>query len=409
MALTRYGTAANTFGTGAKYSSNYESYEVVPQFIERIKIQKAKTPLWLISEKMGKHKPVKYKEYFHTESDDLPVSVKVNGAVGAANTNTSITFDAADAKYIRAYDQLYNPLTEEQIFVSAINTSNYVATVIRGVGNSTSGAAGSAIADNQELLLIAQSNAEGGTSQSGVWGTSKQVKNYTMLHREPYEMTDEGANTETYGYDNPWQEAKSDAAKRLSLKMEWQALFGKADNGNTSGYRSTGGLGQFVSTNKLDVAGALTEQTFYNWLRDLSVENGGLDGLLFCCGSYICQYLDAWGRDNIRFDSEDKVAGIAIGSYRTSFGEAKFIQHGLLTEAFDTTTTPELPGMCFAVNLNMLKWVYWRPLVNDEGPNGRGIQANDSLSKKGEWRAHFGIYVGDERKHGWMYGVTELT
>lgn len=400
--FTRYGTNYATYGDGAKQNANYETYEVVPQFIERIKIQRMKYPLYMISEKMKKHKPVKDKVYYHTESDELPVAAQVNGAVNA--TATSVTFETTDSKYVRAYDQLYNPLTEEQMYLSAINTTSHVGTVTRGVGNSGTGAN---IADNQQLLIMAQSNAEGGTSQDGQWSTSSQVKNYTMLHREPYEMTDEAAHTETYGYPDPWQEAKTDAAVRYARKMEWQALFGKSDDGTYR--RSTGGLGHYISMHKSDVGGALTEQTWYNWLRDLSVENGGLDSMLFLMGTYPCQYFDAWGRDNIRFDPEDKVAGISIGRYRTSFGEVKFIQHGMLTEAFDTTTTPELPGMIFAVNMDYLKFVYWRPMVNDEGPSGRGIQANDSLSKKGEWRSHFGIYVGDEKKHGWMYGITELT
>jgi hypothetical protein len=404
MAISRYGTRFQTFGTGGKYSANYESYEVIPQFIERIKVQRSKFPLLLISEKMKNHKPVKYKTYYHTESDELPLTVQVNGAINS--TATSLVLDATDSKYIRPYDQLYNPLTEEQLHVSAVNTTTYTATVTRGVGNSGTG---SNIADNQQLLIMSQSNAEGGTSQSGVWGTSVQVSNYTMLTREPYEMTDESENTDAYGYDNPWQEAKNDASIRLARKMEWQALFGKADNGNTSGYRSTGGLGHFVSSHKLDVAGALTEEAFYNWLRDLSVDNGGLDDLLFFAGSYILGYMDAWGRDRMYQRPEDTVAGIAISRYKTSFGEMKVLQHGMLTEVFDTTSTPELPGMMFGVNMSMLKFVYWRPLKNDEGPQGRGIQANDSLTKKGEWRAHWGCYVGDERKHGWMYGVTELT
>ena len=404
MSISRYGTRFTTIGTGGKASSNYESFEVVPQFVERIKVQKSKYPLLLISEKLKNHKPTKFSEYFHTESDEPQIVVQVNGAINAAAT--SMVLENTEAKWVRAYDQLYNPLTEEQFHVSAVNTVSHTLTVTRGVGNSGTGAN---VADNQQLLIMSQSNAEGGTSQSGVWGTSVQVKNYTMLTREPYELTEEGQNTETYGYDNAWQEAKTDAAVRLARKMEWQVLFGKRDTGSTSGYRSTGGLGQFVSSHKTDVAGTLTEQTLYNWIRDLSVENGGVDDIVFYAGSYVLQYLDAWGRDRMYQRPEDSVAGISIGRYKTSFGDLKVVNHGMLTETFDSTTSPELPGMIFAVNMNMLKLVYWRPLVNDEGPNGRGIQANDSLTKKGEWRSHWGCYVGDERKHGWMYGITPLT
>ena len=404
MAISRYGTRFTSFGTGGKYSTNYESHELVPQFIERIKVQRSKFPILLISDKMKNHKPVKYKTYYHEESDELPLTVQANGAVNS--THTQVLCESGEAKYVRPYDQLYNPLTEEQLHVSAVNTTNHVLTVTRGVGNSGTG---SAIADNQELLIMSQSNAEGGTSQSGQWGTSVQVSNYTMLTREPYEMTDEGQNTETYGYENPWQEQKTDASQRMARKMEWQTLFGKADSGNTSGYRSTGGIGSFASSHKFDAAGTLTEQALYNWIMDLAVDNGGIEDLIFYAGSYVLQYLDAWGRDKLYTRPEDQIAGIAISRYKTSFGDLKVVAHGMLTEVFDNNTTPELPGMIFGVNMSMLKTVFWRPLVNDEGPQGRGIQANDSLTKKGEWRAHWGCYVGDERKHGWMYGITKLT
>jgi hypothetical protein len=405
MAVSRYGTQYQTFGTGGKAPSNYETYELVPQFIERINVQKSKYPLWLISEKMKRHIPIKDRTYYHTESDEQSITARVNGAVNA--TCTTVTFDVADSKYLRAYDQLYNPLTEEQVSVSSVNTTTGAAVVVRGVGNAGSG---SNIADNQEFLIMSQSNVLGGTSQSGIYQTSKQVKNYCMLTREPFELVLETDNTEAYGYSDAWQEQKDAAAVRLARKMEWQVLFGKADgsHANTSVW-STGGLGNFISTNKLDVGGTLTEQTFYNFIRDLSVENGGVDNMIFFAGSYILQYLDAWGRDRLYSRPEDQVAGISIMRYRTSFGEIKLVAHGMLTEAFDQTTTPELPGMLFGVDMSQYKMVYWMPLKYDEGPANRGIQANDSLTKKAEWRATWGCYVGNERAHGWMYGVTELT
>lgn len=405
MAVTRYGSRFQTVSTGAKAPTSFETYELIPQFIERIKVQKAKYPLWMISEKMKKLKPIKDRTYYHTESDEPQLTARVNGAVNAAVT--TVTFDPAESIFLRPYDQLYNPLTEEQLSVTAVNTTTGAATVVRGIGAE---GAGSNIADDQDLLIMSQSNVLGGTSQSGVFGTSVQVKNYCMLTREPYEMIEETGETAAYGYENKWQELKSDAATRLARKMEWHCLFGKADgsHANTSTW-STGGLGHFISTNKLDVGGTLTEQVLYNWIRDLSVENGGIENMLFFAGTYILQYLDAWGRDRLYTRPEDTVAGIAISRYRTSFGELKVVAHGMLTEAFDTTTAPELPGMMFAVDMSQFKMVTWMPLVNDEGPNGRGIQANDSLTPKGEWRTTWGCYVGAERRHGWMYGVTELT
>jgi hypothetical protein len=403
MALNKraFGTLNQSLVSGQKLRNNYETYRNKPQYIETIDINLGMCPLTVLSDRMGAVGKVGYYEYFHLEDDALPQFVQVNNGGGYNSAATSIVVDTGTGIRVRKYDLLFNPLTLEQLSVTDVSTDTL--TVVRGHGGSTA----AAIADDTQLQILSFSAVDGDTSPTALSNEPKQLKNYCMIARESVNMSRRAAGGDLYGNKDEWTRAKEKVLQRLNIKTEKQFLFGQRDDGATN-YRSTGGLLYWLSTNKVNVAGNLTEAAMNAWLRDLFRESNP-DDMVFLCGEFFRETLDQWGRDRLTNYTKDDMMGIATMGYKTTFGELKIVPHGLLSAGFDgnaTSTVASMAGMVFAVNMKKFKKVYY----GDQGKLhfNDNIQANDADGRKGEYLMDYGAYLGKESAHGMLYGITSL-
>jgi len=374
----------------------------VTQFIDYVELSKGLTPLTYLLMKLGQTKKVRNSSFIHLEYDANPMSVQVNGPLDAEVTSTTLVLDTPQGNYIKAYDILYNPLTEEQMYVSAV-ASPTSCTITRGHGSSDP----AAIADNSVLLIMSPTIPGGGRSQYALYTEPTLVRNYVQIARESVSLERRAMEAEAYGPDD-WPRAKKAAADRLSYKMELSVLL-NALNATTP--VTTGGIDHWVSSNVVNAGGVLTEQTFNNWLRDIfSYNQDNPSKVLLIFGDFILGYLDAWGRDRLTQSPNDTATGIAIAEYKSSLvpgGKVKFIRHGMLSKAMDPNTANPMAGLAFAVNMDHLKLAFYG---NSGQVNFRdNIQENDEDCRKGEWFADWGVYMSAERRFGKLYGVTELT
>jgi len=336
-------------------------------------------------------------EYRWFEKEQPSRQDAVNYATGYTTGATEITVD--DGTKFRAGDVVRDVTAGEQFRVTVVATN--VLTISRGWGDTVA----QALVDDDVLVIIGNANAEGASIRAALTTQKTKKTNYTQIFREPIDITETGAATETYGGPDDLATLRKEHLDVHMKDIERAFLFGepKEDTstvGTDEPIRATGGLEYFLSTNvTADANGILTEAEFEDWIGDVFQYGGEKKfGLL---SSLIASAVNSWAKSKLNMFPKDKTYGIAVMNYLSVHGEINFVLERLLTE------NAVWNGMAFAIDVERVGYRY----LSGNGRNRdtkllKDRQAAGDDKIKEEYLSEIGFWLATENRHGQLKGVT---
>lgn len=321
--------------------------------------------------------------------------IRVTGdATGAAAASTTLGLVAGGLDLVPGDLLLVekaDAATYDNEIVEVSSVTSDTAIVIKR-GQAGTAAAATGVSPN--LTKIGNRFAEGTTSPSVSSRNPNKLFNYCQIFKTAYEMTETAKRTTTRTGD-PLKNDKKRKAFDHSVAMELAFLFGRKNEttgSNGKPLRTTGGLREFITTNRTVFATTPTINTFLDAVFpvfDYSGGGAGNERIVFC-GNAALNSLNKLisGNSGVRVTYSGKidVYGMKLMEFVTPQGVFYFRTHPLMnTHALYTKSM-------FVIDPSSLKYRYLR----DTKPQDN-IQANDADTQKGQWLTEAGLEVHHER------------
>jgi len=396
----------NTITAGQKVRSTFQSFRNIPQIVPEtarlMDLNDQFYPLLTLLGKTGRTKEVGNTTYYHMEDDQAPTFVTTAENIVTGSSTQTITMAAGMGSRCRVGTILLHPATGQQYAVSAVNSATELQLEPEQGGSSSS----TQVDSGQKLQILAGSAADGTTSGTGITSEPVQKSNYMQIHRTPFEISRRAKNGAIYGPDELARLKERYLVQHMQ-EMEKIVLFGLVDAGSTgSRIMETGGVENWVTSLVETISGDLTEQTFNNWVKATKYFNQSAKSCIYLFGEYLIDHLNAWAADRLRQRPEDMVGGIQVQRWRNAAGEIKFVQHGMLTSAFEAGNT--WAGRGYAINMDNLKLALYKNSRFCKLTKIGSYETDGTDGEKWEYLTDFGVWVGPERKHGIMKSVPAL-
>lgn len=297
--------------------------------------------------------------------------------------------DVDDGTMFRAGEIIL--VDDEYMEISSISSNTL--TVTRAALGSTA-----ATHDNDTYVLsLFEKQKENGLSGTPITTDYSTVTNFIQTFKVPYALSRINKDTDKRG-PSDIQTLQTEALAEIKRQIEHMILWGKKRVEISAGdiYRYSGGLNQFVTTNRLDAEGALGFGDI-GWIVNQSTRYGGKKKLWFC-GRDARQQLDSLGLDFMRISPKDNILGMAVDGVRTSFGEFMVITHHGLENAH--------AGYIFIVDPAHIKLSVFK---NGGIRLQKNLQENDRDGEKHQYMADMGLWLDTEQAHTIVYNVADGT
>jgi hypothetical protein len=381
--------------TGARGTGNVsQSTRKVDMKAQILLLEPSAAPLTVLSARLNTDGAVN-PEFSWQEDRSEPRFDAINNGAGYASGATSVVVD--NGAYFAAQDLVKVSRTGEVFRVVAITPPNTLSTIVRGVG---SGAA--AIVDNDELIIIGSAQPEGDTSKPARSSNPTKVTNYTQIHRTPWESTETLRSSDTFTRPPDWNHQANKAG--IEHKKSWEYIFfhGRPSEDLTGSQprRTTGGVFYFITTNRTDAAGQLTESEFFGGLSPMF--RYGSETKVAFASRLAVDVLNTFPRGKLELvqSDNDTTYGLRVMRYVSPHGTLNVITHNLLE------------GQVFGGYIVILDMdqVARRPLSGGVGSRDthirENIQAPDADTRKDEYLTEVGLEFGQEKTHGIFSGIT---
>jgi len=323
----------------------------------------------------------------------------VNYSTGYTSGATEVLVD--DGTIFKAGMVIQDVTTGEQMRVTGVSTNTL--TVSRGWGTTSA----TTISNDEVIVILGNANAEGATLPTAITSQVTKVVNYTQIFREVVDVTNTEKATEVYAGASDISELRREHLQLHLKDIERAFLFGepKEDTstvGTSGPVRATGGAKYFISTNKTDAGGTLTEAEFETWIRSVFAKGGEKRmGLL---SPLVASAVNSWASGKLVMYPKDKTYGIAITQYLSIHGVLDFVIERMFSE--NTTWN----GYSFAFDMANVGYRY----LNGNGENRdtkllKDRQAAGADKTSEEYLTEAGLFFADEARHGFLYGVTSYS
>jgi hypothetical protein len=332
------------------------------------------------------------------EKDIFPrlVTVGTSYLVG----DTAVTLTAGQGANVRIGDVLRNMARGDALWVT--NVVGDVLTVVRNVGVKA------AVAGTAGDTMLIMSNA---AAQGADFGQTAIVQpvlgfNYTQIFRHGYSFSRTATKVASYTGREPAQES-DDKALEHKRAIEYSGFWGARDmktdpaTGEPVGF--TGGLVEFITTNKTDVNGALTVDIVDNFLTQ-TLRKAGRNATIYASPLAAAQMskFNRGGQGTAWRASRENVAGLKVDAFMSGvFGYE--IPIVVKKDWYDfPTTLDQYGGWLFVVDNDAIKWRY----LTDSSTallTNRNHPGADRVSE--EWLTEGGWQVKTEAHHGILYGI----
>jgi hypothetical protein len=345
------------------------------------------SPLTVITKKIRKKRTGN--PLFKWQEDELdPRFDRINNGAGYLSTDTVLIVD--NAAYFAPLTNVYVPRTGEQIRVDSVDTTAGTITVTRAIGSTAA-----ALLDNDQLLLANTAQPEGDVPLTPRTRNTTTLSNYTQIFRRTWAATGTGMASD-YEADDDWAYQSGKQGIEHAKNLEYAFMVGRPSEstGATGVLRTTGGFKHFVSTNAADAGGTFTEAEFFTALRPAfrygSKEKWGLASML------VVDVLNGFPRGKLEMRQSDNKFGLNIVQYVSPHGVLNVVTHYLLEE--DT-----LGGQMWIVDTDTMAYRY---MDGRDSHINKEVQPNGTDGRQDEWLTECGLQFGQEKRHGFVYGVT---
>lgn len=323
-------------------------------------------------------------------------------AVSAATGDTTFTTGTGEGAYAKTGDIIRIPQTGEAVRVTSATASSL--TVVRAIGSVAAATAASGVLSGGTLLIVGGSNKQGGSLPTRLITQQTRNYNYTQIVRNAYGFTRTAQQSNWWGGTTLLEWEREKKASEHKTDIENMLFWGARSYTATTGPQSTsGGLFDYIATNKTNAAGVWSKASVQNWLTT-GLQYGSQRKVLFC-SPLVAQVISAFLADNwIRADVGTTLYGAHInslisGAYGVEIPVVVKRQWG----AYGTATSGQYqPAGCgFLVDLESvaLAWMQNSVRLSDR-------QANDADGVDEEYLAELSLIVRIELHHSLIYGVT---
>lgn len=243
--------------------------------------------------------------------------------------------------------------------------------------------------------------AEGSDSPSASTRNPTKVYNYCQIFKTAYEITNTAKGTKTRTGDP----LKNDKKRKMfdhAVAMELAWIFGRRNEttgANGKPLRTTGGLREFITTNKhVYAAGStLTVNLFLDAIYpvfDYSGSGAGNERIILAGNealNVLNKTIGANSNVEIQYEGVIKQYGMALQQFVTPQGVFYLKTHPLMN------THPRYNKSMFIINPAGLKYRYFRDTKAMDN-----IQANDADTTKGQWLTEAGMELQHERTFAYL-------
>jgi hypothetical protein len=253
------------------------------------------------------------------------------------------------------------------------------------------------------LTKIGNRFAEGTGAPTASSRNPTKVLNYCQIFKTSYDLTRTASQTKARTGDP----LKNDKKRKMfdhSVAMELAFMWGvknETTGSNGKPLRTTGGLRQFITTNRTVFATTPTVNTILDALYpvfDYSGEGAGNERIIFAGNGALNTFNKVLMNNSnveIQYEGIIKQYGMALQSFVTPQGIFYIKSHPLMN------THPRYTNSMFVINGAGLRYRYLMDTKTQDN-----IQANDSDEKKGQYISEVGLEVNHEKTFAYLGNVT---
>lgn len=311
---------------------------------------------------------------------------------------------AAAAAYITVGDLLYDSDKDHTMRVTAIDTGTGEITVTalyagQGEGggdgrvydsSDTTSDSHTDPADGDRVLKMSNAFPNGGTSSDARAIALTEIYNFIQKFKHSFDVNEEMMWSELHGEDELVRLQGREVIEFVK-DIEYQFLFGERDARLLSNdmIYTTAGIFHHGITEDSIASADFTESAWRGYLKNVftGVKGGATEKMGFYGGTII-EAIDKFAQGRLVLnDKLSVVVGMEVLKYKTTFGTINIIFHPLLENDF--------AGWGVTCDMNYLK-------VKVFGPDmtlNTAIQANDSDTRKDQYKARFGLKLGMKEAH----------
>lgn len=366
-------------------------------------------PMFALTSK-GKTEQVDDPEFNWWEETTTICRMQVNGEVTGAVEET-IVVDNGDALELIPGDILQvEPATEvagytpELLRVKSV-TSATSFEAERGVAGTTA----ATIATDLWLTRIGNAQSEGNTSISSATNNPTKLLNYCQIFKTPYTITNTALATKFRTGDPKKNEQKRKSfqhAEKIEQALMWGIPYETTDatNGGMP-IRFTGGLRNFITTNRTVFTADPTPTTFLNAVSpvfDYNAGGAGNERIAFV-GNGALNYINTMiaTDDNVRinYDGTVKFYGMELKKYVLPQGTLYLKSHPLMN------VHAQYKYSMFVVNP---AGIIYRPLRGRDTKLEKDIQPNDADYIKDQWLTECGFEFHHEKTMAYVGQIKDF-
>jgi hypothetical protein len=333
------------------------------------------------------------------EKEYFPRMVTV--ASNYTNVATTVVLSAGHGSRVRKGDVLRSMAMGDAYYVQSVSTDTL--TVTRGVGvkAAQAGTAGDTI------LITSNASPQGADFPDTLTLTATLGYNYTQIFRHGYSFSRTARGVDYYGKGEVAQES-ADKGVEHKRAIEYSGFWGARGlitdpaTGEPLGF--AGGLVEFITTNRQDVAGPLTVDYLDSFMRS-ALQYTGRNVAMYTAPIAAAEIskFNRGGQGTAWRPSRENVAGLKVDAFMS--GVYGYEVPVVVKKDWNDfpTTLKQFGGWIFFVDHDRVKY---RPFTGADTSllTNRQLPGGDRVSE--EYLTECTWEIRNEKAHGLLYGIT---
>jgi hypothetical protein len=325
----------------------------------------------------------------------------VTVASNYTNVATTVVLSAGHGSRVRKGDVLRSMAMGDAYYVQSVSTDTL--TVTRGVGvkAAQAGTAGDTI------LITSNASPQGADFPDTLTLTATLGYNYTQIFRHGYSFSRTARGVDYYGKGEVAQES-ADKGVEHKRAIEYSGFWGARGlitdpaTGEPLGF--AGGLVEFITTNRQDVAGPLTVDYLDSFLRS-ALQYTGRNVAMYTAPIAAAEIskFNRGGQGTAWRPSRENVAGLKVDAFMS--GVYGYEVPVVVKKDWNDfpTTLKQFGGWIFFVDHDRVKY---RPFTGADTSllTNRQLPGGDRVSE--EYLTECTWEIRNEKAHGLLYGIT---